>query len=61
MTRKIIKAQCGVELQEDETGKLYMTLDGFHVFQSGVQPRFKDIVLRSFDNIVNIRLKDGYK
>ena len=61
MKRKILKAKCGVELQEDTQGKVFMSLDGFQVFPSGVPQELKHMMIKSFENIVDIRMKDGYK
>ena len=61
MKRKILKAKYGVELQQDGSGKLYMALDGYQVFPSGIPLELKDMMLKSYDNIVEIRRQDGYK
>lgn len=61
MAKKILKAKYGVELQEDEKGKLYMTLDGYHVFPSGLPKELRKMVDKSYDNIISIREKDGYE
>lgn len=59
--RKIIKAKYGVEIQEDtKTGRLFMLLDGFSVFTSGIPKELSKLVDKSFENIVEIRKKDGY-
>lgn len=59
--RKILKAKYGIEIHEDtETGRLYYLIDGYSIFTAGIPKEFREFVDKSFDNLVEIRKKDGY-
>ena len=58
MERKILKAELGVQLQED-TDRVYLVLDGYHIFNGGLPKVLKSMVIKSYDNLVNIRRKEN--
>lgn len=58
---KILKAELGVQLQEDNDGRVYLSLDGFQMFGGGLPKVLKSIVEKSYDNLVNIRRAEEKK
>ena len=58
MERKILKAELGVQLQED-TDRVYLVIDGYHIFNGGLPKVLKPMVIKSYDNLVNIRREEN--
>lgn len=59
MPKKVIKSQQGIEIIEDtDLKRLFMTIDGYTIFGVGVPTEYKDLMIKSFNNLVNIRKKD---
>ena len=58
--RKILKAEQGVELIEDcTTGRFYMHLDGYSIFTNGIPKEYKNFIVKSYNNLVNIRKSEN--
>jgi hypothetical protein len=60
MSKKVLKSEYGVELQE-EGNRLFISLDGFQAFPTGIDKRYVKMVEKSYNNLIEIRKKDGYK
>ena len=57
MERKILKAELGVQLQEDND-RVYLVLDGYQIFNGGLPKALKPMVIKSYDNLIGIRRKE---
>lgn len=58
MNRKILKAELGVELQEDND-RVYLSLDGYQIFNGGLPKALKSMVEKSYANLINIRKQEN--
>lgn len=57
MERKILKAELGIQLQEDKD-RVYLVIDSYEVFNGGLPKALKSMVEKSYSNLVDIRRND---
>lgn len=57
MERKIIKSELGIMLSEDNE-RVYMSIDGYEVFNGGLPKALMNMVDKSYENLVGIRKRE---